>query len=264
MKKNSLIKKYFAVCSFCVISSILILGVVLVVFASRYFERDKYSLLERNARQAASVTANNYVSNGDGLINKSVISLAYSILSRSVDAQFFLMDLNGSLLFADEEDLSGYNLEVQVSPAVIQQILGEGIYEETGLLGGVFQTSHYSVGVPVVAEDRVIGVLFACSSADALGEFLSALIEMFLVSAVVVLLIAFILIYFITARLVKPLRDMLYAIHSFSKGDFSKRVTVSDYGEIGQLSMAFNNMASALATTESTALPWPSVCNWGG
>jgi signal transduction histidine kinase len=45
---------------------------------------------------------------------------------------------------------------------------------------------------------------------------------------------------------------MLDATHSFSRGDFSKRVPVNGYDEVGKLSMAFNNMASTLAVTEST------------
>ena len=48
------------------------------------------------------------------------------------------------------------------------------------------------------------------------------------------LLVAFIVIYFVTSNMVRPLQDMLAATRSFSKGDFSIRVLVEgDAGGIG-------------------------------
>jgi signal transduction histidine kinase len=78
------------------------------------------------------------------------------------------------------------------------------------------------------------------------------MVKMFVVSGLLVLAVVSIIIYFITARMVEPLHSMLDATHSFSRGDFSKRVPVNGYDEVGKLSMAFNNMASTLAVTEST------------
>lgn len=253
MLKNSLFRKYFAVCSMCVIASITVLGVVLMAFSSRVFERDKYELLERNARQAAALTASNYVNNDYGLIEKSVISLAYSILSGSIDAEFFLTDLNGHTLYCElcdqGVDTRHYNKDV---PAEISRRVMEGIYEETGTLGGIYDKPYYTVGVPVATDEADIGMLFVSASASGLRAFLNELTDMILLSGVAVLMIALIFIYLITSSLLKPLKEMLGAIQSFSQGDFSKRVPVSSYDEIGQLSMAFNNMASSLATTESS------------
>ncbi|MCL2056538.1 MAG: HAMP domain-containing histidine kinase, partial [Oscillospiraceae bacterium] len=78
------------------------------------------------------------------------------------------------------------------------------------------------------------------------------LVKMFLICAAAVLSVTSVFIYIITIRIVGPLRSMLDATHSFSRGDFSGRVRVSGFDEVGQLSMAFNNMASTLAATEST------------
>ncbi len=75
---------------------------------------------------------------------------------------------------------------------------------------------------------------------------------MFILSAVVVVLITLVvIIYFVTDRLVRPLREMVDATQSFSKGDFSVRVPVERYDEIGKLAMAFNNMATNLASQET-------------
>ena len=57
---------------------------------------------------------------------------------------------------------------------------------------------------------------------------------------------------YITGRMVRPIRQMVAATESFSKGDFSARVPVGDFDELGKLAMAFNNMASSMTTMEST------------
>lgn len=251
MLKNSLFKKYFTVCSMCVLSTIFILGVVLLTFAGRYLEEQNYSLLERNARNAASITADSYVSKmeTDGAIrlylNTRTITLTYGILASSIDAEFFLTDMDGNMLY-------GVHERARVPEEIISKAAQNGYYEETGLLGGVFVKPQYVVAIPIIVENTATGMLFAASSASGMSEFMRGLVEMFLISAVVVFVIAFILIYFITASLVKPLKEMLLATQSFSQGDFSRRVPVVGYDEIGQLAMAFNNMASTLATTENS------------
>ena len=88
------------------------------------------------------------------------------------------------------------------------------------------------------------------ASAGTLTVFLKEILKMFIISSLAVLILAFAAVYFITADLVRPLRKMVAATQSFSKGDFTVRVPVESYDEIGQLAISFNNMATSLATTE--------------
>ncbi|MDR3551654.1 MAG: HAMP domain-containing sensor histidine kinase, partial [Clostridia bacterium] len=74
--------------------------------------------------------------------------------------------------------------------------------------------------------------------------------RIFIICSLIVLLLSFVIISLVTARLVRPLREMSAAAKSFAKGDFSKRVPVYDKDEIGQLASAFNNMASSLTSLE--------------
>ena len=74
---------------------------------------------------------------------------------------------------------------------------------------------------------------------------------MFLLSALVMMVVTFAVVYVVTGNLVRPLREMVKATESFAKGDFSARVPINERDEIGKLSMAFNNMAASLAQQES-------------
>ena len=100
-------------------------------------------------------------------------------------------------------------------------------------------------------NDVWVSVPYISASANSLSIFLGQLLNMFLLSSLTMVVIAFIVIYFVTARMVKPLRDMLAATQSFSRGDYTVRVQVNSSDEIGQLANEFNYMAEALARNEA-------------
>ena len=64
-------------------------------------------------------------------------------------------------------------------------------------------------------------------------------------------MVSFCAVWLFSYKLVRPLRNMAAAAHSFGEGDFSVRVAVTTQDEIGQLAVAFNNMASSLSSGES-------------
>ena len=66
-----------------------------------------------------------------------------------------------------------------------------------------------------------------------------------------VMLAAVIAAYFITERIVNPIRNMTVATKQFAKGDFSSRVEVVGSDEVAALGNAFNNMADSLEKLEN-------------
>ena len=136
-------------------------------------------------------------------------------------------------------------------PESILKQAASGSYRETGRLGGAYQSRNYTVARPIgLPNGQITGFVFVSASANSLSIFLGQLLNMFLLSSLT-MVIAFIVIYFVTARMVKPLRDMLAATQSFSRGDYTVRVQVNSSDEIGQLANEFNYMAEALARNEA-------------
>lgn len=66
-----------------------------------------------------------------------------------------------------------------------------------------------------------------------------------------VMLAAVIAVYFITERIIHPLRSMTDAAKKFASGDFSTRVSVYGQDEVSELANAFNNMAESLEKLET-------------
>jgi len=84
-------------------------------------------------------------------------------------------------------------------------------------------------------------------------EFLTEMMGMFIISATVVLFVAFICTYFLIGRMVRPLRKMADATRAFANGDFSVRVPVEGVDEIGVLAASINEMATSLAELEMSS-----------
>lgn len=249
--RKTLFSKHFITVASIILLSITILGAVLLVFASQYFKQDRYKLLEHNARQAAALTYSNIRNNYFENVTPQVVLPMYTILANSIESDIYLANTDGELLlFA--KGTGANHMSQSISKDIISKASSGG-YREIGKMGGLYPDTHYTVGIPVNRDDGLpAAVVFVSASAKALTVFLVEILKMFAVSSLAVLILAFAAVYFITADLVRPLRKMVTATHSFSKGDFTVRVPVESYDELGQLAISFNNMASSLATTETT------------
>jgi hypothetical protein len=131
-----------------------------------------------------------------------------------------------------------------------------GEYFETSNLGGIYKNNYYTVGVPIIVNSNgqniAVGVAFVSSEASSISDFTANITKIFFFAAIATFAIVFCMVGLYTYNMVRPLRQMAQAAKSFGAGDFSSRVPVTSQDEIGQLAIAFNNMADSLATSEGT------------
>jgi histidine kinase len=97
--------------------------------------------------------------------------------------------------------------------------------------------------------------LFSPSTAPSMidtlfGDFRQALTEAILMAAGVALLAAIIVSYFVSRRILDPIREMMAASREMVAGRYSRRVRVSSADELGALASNFNAMAETLEKTE--------------
>lgn len=133
--------------------------------------------------------------------------------------------------------------------SVIHTLNTDGTISDTGNLSGFFDKGHCTYGVALYAPDsRFIGAVIASTDSVGMSQLLEAMDNTVLMSTLWIMLAALIAVYFITERMVAPLKSMSRAAKSFAKGKFDARVTVTGSDEIAELAVAFNNMAENLAT----------------
>lgn len=248
--QKSIFTKYFSVCAALVIISVTILGAVFLIFASQYFKEDKYHLLESNAQRAADFVSEYYQSGSDAAVGKKVLKNSLAALSEAISANFFLVDPSGSTIYCTEMSPC-IHTAYPVPNEIMERVARDGTYSEMGKLGGLYSDRYYTVAVPVKSGAMVTAYVFASTHASSQQQaFLNEMLKMFLISAVAVLAITFIAVYFISIQMVKPLRQMSAAAQKFGRGEFDTRLEVTSYDEMGQLAMALNNMAQSLSTME--------------
>lgn len=252
--QRSLFRKYFTMCCSIVLTSIIILGVIFMVFAAQYFKEDKMSVLKQNAQYASELTNEHIVfSNGAYRImdyNSSIIN-SWVPMAKSTNSDIYLSNLSGDVLLCTHISRCSHQI-YGVEESAIKKVMEDGVFTEVGKMGEIYKRSYYTVGVPLRLPDgTVAGVVFSSTSAEGMTDFMSELFRMFLLSALVMMVVTFALVYVVTSNMVRPLREMLRATECFAKGDFSVRVPVDERDEIGKLSMAFNSMAASLAQQES-------------
>ena len=250
-RQKSIFSKYFIICVACVTLSVVILGVALLFFSTQHFRNERYDLLRKNAENAASLTVANYASNAFDFINYQTVHNGYRLLAVASDTEIFFTDYTGKTLVCSH-DYSCVHKTYTVSEKIMEQVK-KGEFSEMGRLDGMYKNSYYTVGIPVKTRgETTIGVIFVSSSAESMSGLTSKFTKTVMACILVVLLVAFIMLYAVTAQLVKPIRQMVKATRSFSKGDFTQRISVSDDREIGELALSFNNMAEDLALLESS------------
>ncbi len=126
----------------------------------------------------------------------------------------------------------------------------EYLRRDEGTLGSIVTSSSRYYAKAITVEGEHYGYAVAVLSNEKEDSAYSAAKKATLNGSLWVLLAAVIAVYFITERIVHPLRDMTKVVKSFSKGDFSQRAVVHGNDEVAELGEAFNNMATSLENLE--------------
>ena len=247
--KKSLFNRYFAICSVVTLATIAIMGGLVIGFSARYFSETTRESLRKNAEQAAAITVSGMADYGYQKVPVSTVQNGYRIISSTTETKIFLANLDGKTLICSE----GENCDHRTFgiPEDVMEAAVSGEYDGSGTLGGIYESSHYTVGIPIKNGETVMAVLFASTEATDVWFFIMDLMDIIFFCALIATAVSSVAIYFVTNSMTKPLREMAAAAKSFSTGDFTVRVPAEGEDEIAQLARSFNHMADSMADLES-------------
>ena len=126
----------------------------------------------------------------------------------------------------------------------------EELLEYKGTLDGFLPDESIVYASPIMLDGKLGGYVLSFASTVSENHLVGVTRRAVLNSSIWVMLAAVIAIYFITERIIHPLRTMTDASKKFAKGDFTQRVTVRGQDEVAELGKAFNNMAESLDSLE--------------
>ncbi|MBO5797937.1 MAG: HAMP domain-containing histidine kinase [Clostridia bacterium] len=247
---KSIFSKYFTVVAVVVLGSFVALCGAQTLLSSRYWTEEKQETLCQSAESVAAYTASYTHPNGDGYIIEDTFKPFFRLLSET-DLNLGRVQVvsgNGTVVLSSTG--AEQPLPAELMRQVVQQCTPGNPWFFTGNLGGVYKDTQYNAVATVVHEGKVIAYAIVSSPTDKLTEYLVSNLQVFLASAITVLAITFAVMYLLTYRLVRPLRQMAEATRRFAEGDFSYRLKVRGRDEVAELAASLNSMAVSLSSVE--------------
>lgn len=267
IKTPGLFRKYLLVTISVILASFVFLGGALLIFVSRLWMEEKLVLLTENVETVAKSASKNYpkgLPNQNSHLSVAIICNTLMQTSDAIDADIFIVSLDGNVVFCKDDlksDLSVYtedcavHSKIKINPKNIKEASNK-ISGSMGDLYGALDSVHFVASAPIVAGNRVAGIVYATQPVlDGLAPYVLGILKTFFWSALLAFALAFVIVYLVSYRMTRPLREMSLAAKQYANGDFSKRITihktvVGGNDEIEELVEAFNSMAQALASLE--------------
>ena len=256
-RRHSLFRKYLTFGLLILLTSFIAMSVTMYIFVNRYWEDSKKEDLIDNARRVAQSVEDSatYFPAEHVLIldEHKLFGLTFSSISEIVGADIFIVDSTGQCLFCTEED--GCIHDTNTLPnRVMAATARQGEFFESGNLDGFYPESEYTAGVPITlydSGDEIVAFCYASTPATFTSGLPVTFLQIFFVSAGIMLIVLIIFVTSMSYSMSRPLRQMSSAAKKFAVGDFSVRVKVRSEDELGELAHAFNNMADSLSNSEA-------------
>lgn len=231
---NKIFYKLFYSYALIITSLFIIFGLIFLYL----FHVDLYEDFEETyTHQQQQITKMLTASEAFGWTEEETMAALEPMLDEK-DFHVFLFDVDGNRIYKDVALEQGEKEKELLEKAKSGEYVAKG--------GRTDGKLSYMIASPI--EGDVIMVMIFHDLSHAYQQVL----YMILLTFTITIGIAGIIIWFISAKITAPLRDMNEIALRYAKGDFSQSVEVSSKDEIGQLGESFNHMAAELNSLEET------------
>lgn len=252
---KSVFSKYFVGISLITLVGYLVMSGLHILLFTRSVAEDKHALLQENADNIAAqavVSAVETQITVDGTVvyrlNQEVINPFLDMMGDAIDATILLTDADGDVLLCSDAELLP---TAKMKPLNDIAVLVERSSAPLSTLGGLFQHPQYVAGAPIEIKEHTAGYVLVSAPMTSMLSVLSSNLKVYLLSALGALALSCLVVYLLTYRIVRPLRQMAAVTRRFAQGDFSARVQVKGMDEIAELGEALNHMALTLSSGET-------------
>jgi len=236
--RSSIIWKFFAAC----ISLTLVAVFALNFFASLKLRRDfEHKISERlrmNALLAGDILREQLRGGESLIIQQKVEGLASELGLRIT-----VIDPRGTVL-GDSDTNPSEMANHSDRPEVIKA-MKDGFGQSTRPSETLGYNMKY-VAVRIGSDGDVLGIVrFAMPLSEVQLE-MQVIYRAVLFGAVVALVIALVITYFVSRSMTSPIREMREIAQRLAEGDFSRKVRIKNKDELGELAGSLNTMADEL------------------
>ena len=258
---KSVFAKYIAVFMLIILLSFAMLTAITATIVNGYAAEAKENIITHTATLAAEYLEGDIEKRGESSLSKYVAGnsdrlgeVMRAFASNSDDLTILIVDMNGKVLFCADSAEASTDIGITLPGELFHELSSSTGVSQMEPVEGIFDTEQMAVSLSIKtsAGDRIYGNIFVCASSFVFDDLLEVMIKTVFMASLWVMLAAMIAVYFMTERIITPLREMSRAAKSFAEGDFSVRVPVRGRDEVAQLASQFNDMAASLENSEKT------------
>ena len=257
--RGSVFAKYISAFVLIIFASFLILSFIITGAIQRYFRVSKSSYVSAAAAETALYLEENLkhlnFSDLEAYLEEEMTaaSAVLSVMCKAADEDVMLLltDATGKVVLYADRDAVARAENVSIPEGMIRDVVNGLEISHIGNIGDLSgEKQLVKTAVVKGANGKLCGAVFVCAGSGISEPILSAILHALILAGVAVLLAAFCVVYFITERIIGPLRAMSRAAHRFASGDFDVSVPVKGQDEVAELAIAFNQMAESLKNLE--------------
>ena len=250
--RNSIYFRIFIATALIVLISFSLLGGLSAALSYRRSMNEKRSMMMSTLHESARYITNQHIHYSVDLDDLN-LKMRLTMISGVTGFDLLVTNAAGVVESCSERTLANLG---EIVPDYMLQSLQQGDTVVTmSTLGQIYSARRQVASVPLTmvvnGEMRTFGYLFVTSDMSAFRQEWSNFYSAFILIALSVMFLAFIISFVATKKLTEPLNEMASAARRFTRGEFEVRV--KDQGrkdEIGQLTEAFNTMADTLESSE--------------
>ena len=246
---KSSFSRNFSTIAMILLLALTVLGTSFQVLVKEYLTDNTVSGLKQDAQViadlAAAYSTEGSIANRDFLLN-------LDIAAQVTDSDAVIFDSEGHVLLCSNALMGCKHQGLILNREYRDKVLTNGGDTATGTIQGLYSERRFVVAVPILSRQETHGFVIVSTPTAATDAILNKISNIFLTTAVIVVLIAVLAVSVFARRESRPLRAMARAANAFGHGDLDARVRVEEScsEEMEELALAFNNMASSLQKSE--------------
>ena len=225
------------------------LGASFQILVKEYLADNTVSGLSQDASVIANLAS---AYSFDGSLSSREFLLNLDIISQVSDADIVICDSQGHILLCSDALLGCEHQGMRFDERFVSNVIRNGGDTATGVITGLYPENRFVVSTPIPGENGATGIVIVSTPSAFVDQIMNRISNIFLTTAIFVVLIAVLAVSIFARRESQPLRAMAKAANAFGHGNLSARVRVDDSSseEMEELAIAFNNMASSLQKSE--------------
>ena len=238
--------RYFNACALIILLTVFILGTATTTVYTVQSVQEQDRNMENAASKIASMLQGMPVNYN--VFVGTVMAGSIETVKETIGSDVIIVNQWGYVVQSTLDESVALNLP----SSAVEMVMSGEIYRRQSVFIESMGNS-YTVGVPIFAADgdATIGCVFVTAPQVRVSSVMYSILGVYLLCGLGALLFAVVLLYFITRQITRPLNEMAAAAKSYSKGDFSRRISVPPEGELGALAGTFNHMADNLDRLEN-------------